>query len=112
MDREGALREKIKNTKYLLERRKEIREVLDHLAQQPTEADVIKLLVEALLDPDSNTTHIENALFNLQEMIEEIDNANDLHTLGGMVPGRGPCLPACLPPSPCPLQPPGDDRGD
>mmetsp|Transcript_25572 Transcript_25572/g.81084 ORF Transcript_25572/g.81084 Transcript_25572/m.81084 type:complete len:307 (-) Transcript_25572:343-1263(-) len=80
------MREKIKDMQYLIERRKEIREVLDNLAKMPTEADIIKSYVEVIVDGAANATSKEYALNSLRDLVEPVDNANDFHTLGGLLP--------------------------
>ena len=47
-------RERLRDAAYLLERQKEIREVLDEMKQKPTEATLIKLAVAVLTNETAN----------------------------------------------------------
>jgi hsp70-interacting protein len=51
-----------------------------------TDVDRMKKLVEMLRSPESSITDKATALEELQYLIEDIDNANDLHKIGGFEP--------------------------
>ena len=67
-------------------KRKHVKEALDVLNMSPTEQKVIKTLGDILRNESSAASEKVQALEELEELIEPIDNANDLHTLGSLEP--------------------------
>ena len=49
-------------------------------------------VVTILTDPSSEESLLERALNQLQDLVSQVDTANDLHVLGGLLPGAQiPC---------------------
>ncbi|KAG2450497.1 hypothetical protein HYH02_004998 [Chlamydomonas schloesseri] len=72
--------------KDLKEQRRRVKELLDHVRSQPTEADMMREGIDILTRPGASDTELLAALQALQVLVEPIDNANDLHPLGGLTP--------------------------
>ncbi|KAI8467908.1 MAG: hypothetical protein J3K34DRAFT_24864 [Monoraphidium minutum] len=69
-----------------LERKKRVKELYDAVNAQPTEADLMTQAIAAVKAEGAAPDALVAALQDLQELVEPIDNANDLHTLGGLAP--------------------------
>ena len=73
-------------TEELEQKRRDVREVLDALSQQPTEAQYIKLATGMYTNASLPKEDRILALDELKELVRLIDNANDLHALGALAP--------------------------
>ena len=73
-------------TEELEQKRRDVREVLDALSQQPTEAQYIKLATGMYTNASLPKEDRILALDELKELVRAIDNANDLHALGALAP--------------------------
>ncbi len=73
-------------TEELEQKRRDVREVLDALSQQPTEAQYIKLATAMYTNASLPKEDRILALDELKELVRSIDNANDLHALGALAP--------------------------
>ena len=54
------------------------------VASQKSEADLMKEAIEILEDPSTTSDHKDNALFELEDLVSQIDNANDFAKFGGV----------------------------
>ena len=70
----------------LEQKRKDVREVLDALSQQPTEAQYIKLATGMYTNTSLPKEDRLLALEELKELVRPVDNADDLHALGALAP--------------------------
>lgn len=70
----------------VLEQRARIKELRGHLDSQPTETDTIRDMVAVLSSVDSLMSLKLIALQNLQDLVGQIDNANNLKPLNGIRP--------------------------
>ncbi|GBG73488.1 hypothetical protein CBR_g16829 [Chara braunii] len=83
------LKDEVQRTKRLTleeleQKRKDIRDLLDHL-RMPSDAELMTVAIKDLQnDALSKEEHLR-ALDELLILVEPIDNANDLHKLGGLV---------------------------
>lgn len=73
-------------TEELEQKRRDVREVLDALSRQPTEAQYIKLATGMYTNASLPKEDRILALDELKELVRQIDNANDLHALGALAP--------------------------
>ncbi|ACO63211.1 predicted protein [Micromonas commoda] len=73
-------------TEELEQKRRDVREVLDALSNQPTEAQYIKLATGMYTNASLPKEDRILALDELKELVRQIDNANDLHALGALAP--------------------------
>ncbi|GIL44565.1 hypothetical protein Vafri_2090, partial [Volvox africanus] len=76
--------QKIQMVRDLKEQRRRVKELLDQVRSQPTETDMMKEGIAILQRPGASDTEVLAALQALQVLVEPIDNANDLHPLGGI----------------------------
>ena len=70
----------------LLAKREEVKQALDALASNPTEQQYIKQATEMYLDRTRGKADRLLALEELEDLVGPVDNANDLHVLGALVP--------------------------
>ncbi|PNW80578.1 hypothetical protein CHLRE_07g323500v5 [Chlamydomonas reinhardtii] len=78
--------QRVQVVKDLKEQRRRVKELLDHVRSQPTEADMMREGIDILRRAGASDTELLAALQALQVLVEPIDNANDLHPLGGLSP--------------------------
>eukprot|EP00850_Spirogloea_muscicola_P021924 SM000268S09740 [mRNA] locus=s268:157052:158926:+ [translate_table: standard] len=67
----------------LLRRRAEIREVMESM-RMPSDAELMTTAIEDLRNASCSSQEHHDALQELLVLVEPIDNANDLHKLGGL----------------------------
>ena len=70
----------------LLAKREDVKQALEALASNPTEQQYIKQATEMYLDPARSKADRLLALEELEDLVGPVDNANDLHVLGALVP--------------------------
>ena len=70
----------------LLAKREDVKQALEALASDPTEQQYIKQATEMYLDPARSKADRLLALEELEDLVRPVDNANDLHVLGALVP--------------------------
>ena len=96
-------------TEELEQKRRDVREVLDALSRQPTEAQYIKLATGMYTNASLPKEDRILALDELKELVRQIDNASDLPLAGRLTGLRRPRLPGTetrtSPPPPPPPSP-------
>ena len=70
----------------VLKKRADIRELLDMLSMNPTEQSYIELATDMYLNKTLAVSQRLVALRELEDLVGPVDNANDLHVLGALVP--------------------------
>eukprot|EP00887_Chlorella_sp_A99_P005496 scaffold1.g5496.t1 len=68
------------------ERQARVAQLLDHVRQQPTEAELVREAAAIAGNASEPAERRLNALEALCHLVEDIDNANQLHALGGLAP--------------------------
>ena len=70
----------------VLQKRRDVKEVLDMMKSNPTEHDVVKLATEMYVNRSLPTTERLRALEELDDLVRPVDIANDLHVMGALAP--------------------------
>lgn len=83
--KEGAADVQKLSADELLERRQEIKELMEKL-KMPSDADLMKIAIDDLNNSSISLEDRQRALQELLVLVEPIDNANDLEKLGGLLP--------------------------
>ncbi|PSC76763.1 nucleotide exchange factor SIL1 [Micractinium conductrix] len=73
-------------TPAFAERQARLNALLDHLRSAPSEEELMQEAITTLTNASSTAEQLAHALLTLQEMVESIDNANNLQTMGGLEP--------------------------
>lgn len=82
-----AFAEKLHDAEWLLQRRKDIKETMDYMQQaNPSETDLMVQSIGALNGTSIGLRERVAELKSLVHMVEPIDNANDLPTMGKLAP--------------------------
>jgi hypothetical protein len=82
--------EKVSNSRFtkeeLEQKRRDIREILDQMAMNPTEVEILKEVVEVFSEKANEMRVRVRALERLDDMVAQIDLAFDFHTIMGLKP--------------------------
>lgn len=79
-------RKKKWTSEELLEKAKNVREMLDQMAMHPSEVEILKEIVEIFTDGSLDARDRVRALERLDDMVAQIDLAFDFHTILGLKP--------------------------
>ena len=85
-EKKNIVRKKKWTSEELLEKAKNVREMLDQMAMHPSEVEILKEIVEIFTDGSLDARDRVRALERLDDMVAQIDLAFDFHTILGLKP--------------------------
>jgi hypothetical protein len=85
-EKKNIKRKKKWTSEELLEKAKNVREMLDQMAMHPSEVEILKEIVEIFTDGSLDARDRVRALERLDDMVAQIDLAFDFHTILGLKP--------------------------
>lgn len=74
------------HTAEILDRQQQVAQLLDAVKQQPNEAALMAKAIARVTNDSETDQARHTALAALRVLVEPIDNANDLHKMGGLAP--------------------------